>query len=168
MKRKDLKQTKLELNTLRKAYQQKLNKMEELLKVPEVLEYNKLTKEKEMIENKIINKRNSYHRKLQEACEHPAWFLLNERVDGYEQKRYWKCKCLSCEYITEKRSKDYNEKIVIKNNPLGTNKVIERSYDYVYGRYHELKEEKNLSDEDICQKFNNIYKEVWANQYRKK
>lgn len=168
MERENLKQQKLELKTLRNNYQEKLKKLEELLKIPEVIEYRKTINEKEIIENEIIYKRNSYLKKLQTACDHPAWYLINETVDSYEQRRYWECKCLSCEYVTEQRSKDFNNKLVIRNNSLWTNKPVDASYDKVYEEYHELKDEKYLSDESICQMINIQHKDICANQFTKK
>jgi len=91
-----------------------LIKMKNLEQNPIVQEYMKLVSSNERLYSKLSNAKENYTRLKQKTCTHPLWYFISESTDSYEGRTYYTCKCLECNLVDERRSRDFDN--VIKGN----------------------------------------------------
>ena len=110
-----------ELKTMEKQFDSLLVERNEILIRMKVLEQNTIVQEyinlvslNERLYSKLSNTKESYIKLKQKNCTHPLWYFISETTDSYECRTYYTCKCLECDLIEEKRSRDFNN--VIKGN----------------------------------------------------
>ena len=91
-----------------------LLKMKDLEQNTIVQEYMKLVSSNERLYSKLSTAKESYTRLKQQTCSHPLWYFISESTDSYEGRTYYTCKCLQCDLIEERRTRDFDN--VIKGN----------------------------------------------------
>lgn len=91
-----------------------LEKMNILEQNATVQEYKKLFLLNESLYSKLSTTKEMYIKLKQKTCAHPLWYFISESTDSYEGRTYYTCKCLECNLVEERRSRDFDN--VIKGN----------------------------------------------------
>lgn len=81
-------------------------------------------------------------------CQHNIWYTLSSSNDDHEGKVYRRCKCLDCEKIAERRSKEFGRII----SEMNISETIKRSkvfsYETVKKEYVRIRKQNKDMDID--------------------
>ncbi len=125
-----------ELNNLK-------NKISDYENQEMIKEYKDTIKNEGLLKVKI----NSEISRIQNNCEHPIWYYINN--DKYDGKTYYTCKCLECELKEEDRSRNFDKLIFSKAN---------FNFENIQDEYYKLLEQ-NYSKEIIIAILKEKYEE---------
>ncbi len=88
-----------------------LKRMRELEKLDVINEYQKLCSSNETLYRQQNSLRERYTNLKQKNCSHPLWYFIKEETDTYEGRTYYTCRCLECNLVEERRSRDFDDVI---------------------------------------------------------
>lgn len=125
----------------------KINKAElmrvqkELLRIPEVKEYLRVSSQIENLEDKMTGLNQTIISEKQKICPHDFWYMISDNIK-WNNETWWKCKCLSCGKEETRLQTDFEKETIVscnitydstahiyreetKNN-VGTEKILEK------------------------------------------
>ena len=119
----ELSEIEKKFNEIQEERSNILKTMHELEKLDVIIEYQKLCSSNETLYRQQKNLREKYTNLKQKNCSHPLWHFIKEETDTYEGRTYYTCRCLECNLVEERRSRDFDNVI------RGDYKKIKEDYD---------------------------------------
>ncbi len=108
---KDLREVENSFNKIKDKRSKILERMHELEKIDVIIEYQKLCSSNETLYRQQNNLIEKYTNLKQKNCKHPLWYFIKEETDSYEGRTYYTCRCLECNLVEERRSRDFDNVI---------------------------------------------------------
>lgn len=114
----ELSEIEKKFNEIQEERSKILERKHELEKLDVIKEYKKLCSSNETLYSQQNNLRERYTNLKQKNCSHPLWYFIKEETDTYEGRTYHTCKCLECDLVDERRSRDFDNVIIGDYNKI--------------------------------------------------
>lgn len=154
-----LQEVKEKLENCANEYNSKLEKVKELEKIKEVIEYKLLSKDLELLRKQYDSISKDYMELYESNCEHPLWYFMADKTDDYEQRQLWQCKCIKCGKMKREHSRFYKDKLIIESGNMGLGERCINSFEEVKAYYDELSTSEEFTSDEI--------KEIMIKKYNK-